>query len=377
MPELVGRAHFTVHRGIAGAWRPSPRFLVEPEGMTMKVFSRLSVLSLVASVLVLWLVFGTHAEAPESTTVLPLSPVSAGVLVAHAIRAGLIQPLPVAPEALPTKALTCSPAPCVLPNVQASEGGMPVNENPISANPKNSLQLLTGGNDYNCPNFLGFYTTSDNGSTWAHKCMDAVSGTVGLSDPGVGYDRNNTAYIIGLDGSPGLPLVVVFEKSTDNGTTWSSPQIAVHPAFSSGIVDKPWLAIDTTATSPYVNTLYISATSFSKDQTQNRISVSHSMDGGTTWRTALVDVLQPAPLVDQFSDLTIGKDGSVYVTWMHCFEKANECAGTQATMYFSKSKDGGNTWSRPAAIASPHLAPDTCPSSSRCFYGTLPNTNER
>jgi hypothetical protein len=257
---------------------------------------------------------------------------------------------------------------------------MPVNEDPISANPTNPLQLLTGGNDYNCTtSLLGFYTTGDGGATWTHTCMNVLPGTVGLGDPALGYDRNNTAYIVGLDGSPSFPLVVALEKSTDNGTTWSSPQIAVHPAFSSGMVDKPWLAIDTTATSPYVNTLYISVTSFSKDGTQGRITVSHSSDGGTSWRTAPVDVLQTYPDVDQFSDLAIGKDGAVYVTWMHCFANGPEgdCGGTNATMYFAKSTDGGNTWSKPAAISSVRLVPDTCPSSIPCFYGTLPNTTER
>src|SRR2546421_6571530 len=40
--------------------------------------------------------------------------------------------------------LTCLPTPCALPNVQASEGGQPVNEDPTAANPSNAQQLLTG-----------------------------------------------------------------------------------------------------------------------------------------------------------------------------------------------------------------------------------------
>ena len=34
-------------------------------------------------------------------------------------------------------ALTCSPAPCVLPNVQVSEVGNSVSETPIASNPAN------------------------------------------------------------------------------------------------------------------------------------------------------------------------------------------------------------------------------------------------
>jgi len=102
--------------------------------------------------------------------------------------------------ALPlSPALTCSPAPCVLPNVQASEGGSPVNDDPIAANPKNSQQLLTGGSDYNCSSLLGFYASNNSGTTWNHTCMNVLSGASGYGEPGVGYDLKNTAYISGID----------------------------------------------------------------------------------------------------------------------------------------------------------------------------------
>lgn len=42
-------------------------------------------------------------------------------------------------------------------------------------------------------------------------------------------------------------------------------------------------------------------------------------------------------------------------------------------MYWSKSTDGGNTWSKEKAIHQVALAPDTC----NAFYGCLPNTFER
>ena len=50
-----------------------------------------------------------------------------------------------------------------------------------------------------------------------------------------------------------------------------------------------------------------------------------------------------------------------------------DCGGTAATMMFSASSDGGNTWTTPAVMASVNLAPDTC----GAFYGCLPNTFER
>jgi hypothetical protein len=106
------------------------------------------------------------------------------------------------------------------------------------------------------------------------------------------------------------------------------------------------------------------------------ITVSHSTNGGSTWSSAIpVDSTQTYPSVDQFSDLAIGKDGTVYVSWMRCTANgpSGDCGGTTATFYFSKSTDGGNTWSTPKAITTAKLTsdPNFC-----CFYGQLPGQAE-
>src|SRR5215472_4824209 len=112
--------------------------------------------------------------AQQEASRVPL-PYSGGLLMARAVRAGEVQlPAPFPSITNPVN-LTCSPAPCVLPDTQASEGGSPVNEDPIAANPKNSGQLLSGGNDYNCTTTLtGFFASNDAGSTWNHNCMNAL-----------------------------------------------------------------------------------------------------------------------------------------------------------------------------------------------------------
>jgi len=206
-----------------------------------------------------------------------------------------------------------------------------------------------------------------------------LSGAVGCGDPGVGFDLNNVVYATSIEncgsGAPG-PSSILIEKSTDNGTTWSTPTVAVNTYFSGGDVDKPLLQIDDNTGSPHANTLYISATQFDFI-TGTQITVSHSSDGGATWTTSAVEPETGSGGIDQFSSLTIGKDGTVYISWMHCQEYNFECAGTVATFYFAKSTDGGNTWSAPTIIGVGLLARDTCSSRLPCFYGSLPNTTER
>jgi hypothetical protein len=312
-----------------------------------------------------------QSHRPSAPAVhLEKAPYSGGVLMARAIRAGLALPA-LAPAGGKAPTLKCSPSPCALPNVQASEGGQPVDETPISVDPNNSKHVLTAGNDYNCSSSLqGYFASTDGGKTFTHSCGTLATGTSGGDgDPVVGWDLNGVAYRGGID--DGSNLVIAIGKSTDFGATWSTPVIA---AKVSGVdMDKPWLEIDTNAASPLKNALYVSMTQFSGNNT--RIGVSHSTDGGATWHLVNVDSQQIYPNLDQFSDLAIGADGTVYVSWMRCNASGptGDCGGTTASQWFSKSTDGGATWSAAFKIHNANLAPDSC----GAFYGCLPNTFER
>jgi hypothetical protein len=300
------------------------------------------------------------------------SPLSGSVLVAEALRAGRFRvPYIYRPQVNPF-ALTCSPVPCTTPNVQASGGGSPVNETPIASNPKRPSHLLTGGNDYNCPNIQGFYASSNKGSTWNHTCLGSIPGGSGDGDPIVGYDLHNTAFIGGIDAT-GSTSAIVLEKSTNNGATWSAPASVVTGIAPYTFVDKPWMQIDDSPTSQWPSFIYISTTEF--DPSSNTlIAVAHSTDGGATFTNVGVDSVV-YPIIDQFSDLAVGKDGTLYLTWMRCSATgpSGDCGGTTSMIMFSKSLDFGGTWTAPVVIASANLAPDSC----GAFYGCLPNTSER
>jgi len=276
--------------------------------------------------------------------------------------------------------LTCSPAPCRLPNVQASEGGLPANTNPIVVNPNNSNQLLVGAFDYNCGAPYvgqGFFSTSDAGATWTHTCLPLWPGYVGEGDPILGYDLNNFAYAGGLQAPPfdaNAGSRIVLSSSADNGATWGSP-VTVIGATLGYSADMPWLAVDTNASSSNKNALYVSSTQWDSSFTKTQVWVSHSTDRGKHWSSTTVDSLQLKPLEDSFSNLSVGEDGTVYITWLRCSatNPPGVCAGIPATVLLSKSSDGGNTWTKPVTVAQPTLAPDP---TGCCFYGELLNTIE-
>jgi hypothetical protein len=255
--------------------------------------------------------------------------------------------------------LTCSPAPCVLHGVLTS---------PISAtsmilavNPDNRKQLIAGAEEDSGSAFA--YGSANGGSSWYvanFACCFEGNG------PTLAYGRHGTAY-----------LAAGGEVTTtqDNGHHWGASVTALFPIFNSGSALTPWLAVDNTNVSPFYNRVYIAATQQSSGQVLSQISVSHSDDGGQTWAIATVDKFQTEPVLDYYSRIAIGTDGSVYVAWQRCRMSGRriECGGTKASMLFSKSSDGGSTWSSPVEMASVRLAPDDC---DCAFFGNLPHTDD-
>ncbi|HET9342400.1 MAG TPA: sialidase family protein [Candidatus Eremiobacteraceae bacterium] len=316
--------------------------------------------------------FGLVRHAPQSMINMR-SPLSGSVLVAQALHAGRVR-LPFYNNRPSLgELLTCTPTPCTVPNVQASEGGQPVNETPLAANPVNRRQMLSGGNDYNCPTTQGFFASHDGGSTWNHTCLGNVAGGFGVGDPIVGYNTTGMSFIGGIDEVSGTVANIVFEHSSNGGTTWSSAALGIVGITPYTFVDKPWLQIDDGATSPRKDEMYVSTTEFDPNSNSAMV-VSHSTNNGATWTSVMVDAVV-YPLVDQFTDLAVGSDGAVYLSWMRCSATgpSQDCGGTTSAIMFSKSTDGGVTWTVPIMIASAKLVPDNC----GAFYGCLPNTPER
>jgi hypothetical protein len=258
----------------------------------------------------------------------------------------------------------CSPAPCVLPPTQASEGGNPVTDTPIVSNPLNPKQLLLGSVDGNCPipSVLGFHLSNDGGSSWKRKCMTSIITQQHVYwpsfDPSVGYDRKGAAYIVGFyNASDSEDGFVAFQKSSD-GTHWSKPAVALRHRFPSFPL---WTSftVDTNVGSPRVNSVYVSG-AMAWYPGKNQVLVSHSTDGGITWKQAAADAVQTYPASDNFTRMAVGKDGTIDLTWMRCAGGGSDAACNDGTAYmmFSKSTDGGNTWSPPGLMAAVKMPTD-------------------
>jgi len=283
----------------------------------------------------------------------------------------------------PHDLMTCSPAPCVLPPLQVSEGGYLVNTPSVAADPLNPKHLVLGANDFNCLQATGplaTYSSRDGGTTWQGPfCLPEIQqGSkffVPSVDSAVGYDRNGVGYAAGgyFYRNGGITTGFVASSKSTDGVTWSQPLVALN-VHNSQTADSQ-LVVDTNPGSPHMNTLYVSAVTIGPpgDNSDNQAVVAHSNDGGDSWQQATPEPVQKYPAADFFTSMTIGADGTVYLAWLHCIGTgpAAYCANGKAYMVFSKSSDGGHSWSMPRAIATVMIGNSAC----HCALGDLPNTN--
>ena len=212
-----------------------------------------------------------------------------------------------------------------------------------------------------------------------------------LDEPSVAYDRKGAAYVAGFYGLSGFDShdFVAVQKSTDgarlseavnaflavqtstDGVHWSKPVAALGQPGSTFPFDT-WLTADTNAGSTWVNSVYASGIMWSRQGSDNQVMVSHSRDGGDTWTQIAVNAVQKYPAEDRYARMAVGKDGTVYVTWMHCTHAGPDasCSDDVGHMMFSKSTDGGSTWSSPHLTIKVVIASDGLPNTGQRVYDT-------
>jgi len=202
----------------------------------------------------------------------------------------------------------------------------------IAVNPANPRNLIAGAN------LRFYYSSMDSGQSWIQGQLPA--GTWG--DPSVIFDLLGKAYYAHLSNPTGGYFIerLIVHRSSDGGLTWSdSVGVGYNPPKQQ---DKEWMACDIT-NSPYRNSLYMSWTEFDKYGSRStldssRILFSRSTNGGTTWSSPLRISDEGGNCIDSDSTVegavpAVGPNGEVYIAW----------SGPLGIM-FDKSTNGGITF---------------------------------
>jgi hypothetical protein len=172
-------------------------------------------------------------------------------------------------------------------------------------------------------------------------------------DPAVAFDSRGNAYYAGLGfNRTSAPNTVTVSRGTfaSNGAlSWSAPTFINQTTSPSTLNDKEWIAVDHNPTSPFRDRIYVTWTRFlfnpsNGSYVQSPIAFVSSSDGGRTFTAP--KLISGNALYSQGSRPVVGPDGSLYVFW----DGSTRLASTNST-YVVKSTDGGATWTAPKAIA--------------------------
>ena len=257
---------------------------------------------------------------------------------------------------------------------------------------------------------IGFATSRDGGRTWRSGFLPGLtvnSRPAGdfpvVSDPSVAYDALHGTWLVVSLAVAGDRSAVLVSRSRD-GLNWSAPVTAtLAPTLGPLLLDKEWVVCDNGASSAFRGHCYLSYSDFRTLQIstqvstdggatwgapigppdaagrrsiegsfapgvqpvvepdgtvlnayfdQDRMALIRSTDGGATWSAGIqIGPARPGPSgilrAGPLPVADVGPDGAAYVVWTDCALRSS-CTGNDVV--FSRSSDGGLTWSAPARI---------------------------
>jgi hypothetical protein len=197
-----------------------------------------------------------------------------------------------------------------------------------------------------------FYTTeillcrsTDGGNSFVGPV--SVSDANGVQWPVPCVGTNSDLYVAWVHYTPGS---IRLDKSTDGGQTFGTDITVQNTSYVYGLINGgiavfsfPAMDADITG-GPYNGNLYIAYMDYSPGNTDTDIYFTRSADGGTTWSSKVRindDTVNNG--CDQFHPwLTVAPDGSIIVVFL---DRRLDPGNLYMDLYMTTSVDGGNTWS--------------------------------
>ena len=225
----------------------------------------------------------------------------------------------------------------------------------LAINPEDFTNLLAGYKENHFENggarALNYSVSFDGGKSWIEGILPKLTIVDGgpwekASDPWVAYAPGDTAVFASLLFNETTPdNAIGVSISTDGGLTWDPP-VEVFRS-TDDFNDKEAVTVDTFPTSPHLGNIYV-GWDINVNQggqfVDQQLVVARSTNGGKSYR-------RPARIRKTGTNIgaipRVGPDGTVYAIW-------SGGPGTQdqiLSIYFSKSENGGRTWSKPEPIA--------------------------
>jgi hypothetical protein len=234
----------------------------------------------------------------------------------------------------------------------------PQEEPSVAVDPTDPEVIAVGANDACGTRFgdlwVGYYRSEDGGKSWSRSLVpgfahdtssDGIASPVhgaceGASDPALSFDAHGTLYFGFLCfGFRKFERGSIYVARYDDHGARYVETVPVRRSGSSGFEDKPALAIDTTG-GGRDGTVYAAWTDFATFRGRVEFCEAVFFARSTDGRAFVTATPISGRVCAHFADVAVGPDGGVFVT----FRNATK-------VWITSSTDGGETFSRPRALA--------------------------
>jgi hypothetical protein len=266
-----------------------------------------------------------------------------------------------------------------------STGRRTQNEPSVAVDPADHNVMIAGSNDY-CAEiqngsgnvWAGYYRSVDGGATWSNSLVPGYpadtsqAGTASpahgscaaAGDPTQSFDGAGRLYygfICFNRVKPTNGSIYVARYNAHGATYVRTVRVARGTPSVWGLFqDKINIAVDQSIGTGTAGNLYVAWARYSGQAANNVIYFSRSTNGGQTFSSPMR--ITGGHAEEQFADIGIGPQGAVYVTYREIAHQKS----TENRIRIVRSTDGGQSFSLPRTVApidpfdSTDYGPDTC-----------------
>jgi hypothetical protein len=266
-----------------------------------------------------------------------------------------------------------------------STGRRTQNEPSVAVDPTDRDVMVAGSNDY-CAEiengsgnlWAGYYRSTDGGATWSNSLVPgypddatqeglaspAHGSCAAAGDPTQSFDGTGRLYygfICFNRVKPTNGSIYVARYDAHGATYVRTVRVARGTPSVWGVFqDKINVAVDQSTGTDTAGNVYVAWARYSGQAANNVIYFSRSTDGGLTFSKPMR--ITEGQAEEQFADIAIGPQGAVYVTYREIAHQKS----TENRIRIVRSTDGGQSFSLPRTVASiepfdsTDYGPDTC-----------------
>lgn len=209
-------------------------------------------------------------------------------------------------------------------------------------------RFATNGGAVDC----GYSISHDGGLTWTRALIPNLTQASGgtyfrATDPVAGVDLNGNVYL-NTEGATDATFVngnILVSRSTDGGQTFGTPSIVYQPPNNNFFPDKPWMAINTFTGTSTVGRIVVTFSLFNNSSVVGApIYRSISDNGGATW--GAIAAISPTTN-SQGSQPVFLPNGNLVIVYWNFGSMSDPNERLEAVI----SPDGGSSFGSPKLIA--------------------------